>query len=177
MRLIRPETWHGTDGSLRHVDQVAKNPRIDVERVRRITYLHEFDRYQTDGLGTVKPFTDFQRYRELQGPTWGYPTEGAYYRDASSSDSLLAVRTPLFAIHAADDPVSTVLSSNSFIADTWPSDRCERSRPLRGVQANPLRSALRYFARRTSELVRAWRGEVVCQSGECAYNHVSGLTR
>ena len=37
--------------------------------------------------------------------TWGYPTEGAYYRDASSVDSLLAVRIPLFAIHAEDDPV------------------------------------------------------------------------
>jgi len=44
--------------------------------------------------------------RELQGPTWGYPTEGAYYRDASSCDSLLAVRIPLFAINAEDDPVS-----------------------------------------------------------------------
>jgi len=29
----------------------------------------------------------------------------AYYRDASSTDSLLANRTPLFAIHAEDDPV------------------------------------------------------------------------
>lgn len=37
--------------------------------------------------------------------TWGYPTEGAYYRDASSIDSLLAVKVPLFAIHAEDDPV------------------------------------------------------------------------
>lgn len=43
--------------------------------------------------------------RELQGPTWGYPTENAYYRDASSSDSLLAVKIPLFAINAEDDPV------------------------------------------------------------------------
>lgn len=44
-------------------------------------------------------------FRHVQGPTWGYPTEGAYYRDASSSDSLFAVRIPLFAIHAKDDPV------------------------------------------------------------------------
>jgi predicted alpha/beta-fold hydrolase len=44
--------------------------------------------------------------REVQGPTWGYPTEGAYYRDASSVDSLLGVRIPLFAINAKDDPVS-----------------------------------------------------------------------
>jgi hypothetical protein len=29
----------------RHVGQVSKNPRIDVEAIRNITYLHEFDRY------------------------------------------------------------------------------------------------------------------------------------
>ncbi|KAK2764902.1 hypothetical protein FQN54_008599 [Arachnomyces sp. PD_36] len=70
-----------------HVDQISKNPAIDVERIRNIKYLHEFD-------------------RELQCPTWGYPTENAYYRDASSVDSLLAIRIPFFAIHAEDDPIS-----------------------------------------------------------------------
>ncbi|CAF9916845.1 MAG: hypothetical protein GOMPHAMPRED_001120 [Gomphillus americanus] len=70
-----------------HVDVIKQNPRIDVERVRAIKYLHEFD-------------------RELQGPTWGYPTEGAYYRDASSVDSLLGVRIPLLAINAVDDPIA-----------------------------------------------------------------------
>ena len=60
-------------------------------------------------------------YSEVQCACWGYPTgttsagtivrcadncaEQAYYRDASSTDSLLANRTPLFAIHAEDDPV------------------------------------------------------------------------
>lgn len=57
-----------------------------MEKVLATTYLHEFD-------------------RELQGPTWGYPTEGAYYRDAASTDPLLAVRIPFFTIHAEDDPV------------------------------------------------------------------------
>lgn len=28
----------------RHVDQISKNPAIDVERIRKIKYLHEFDR-------------------------------------------------------------------------------------------------------------------------------------
>ncbi|ERF69292.1 hypothetical protein EPUS_03996 [Endocarpon pusillum Z07020] len=70
-----------------HVDQISKNPRIDVEKIRRLRYLHEFD-------------------RDVQGPTWGYPTEGAYYRDASSSDSLLAIRIPFFALHARDDPIA-----------------------------------------------------------------------
>lgn len=80
-----------------HVDQISKNPRIDVERVRRMKYLHEFD-------------------REVQGPTWGYPTEGAYYRDASSSDSLLAIRIPFLALNARDDPIAVdeALPRNEF---------------------------------------------------------------
>jgi predicted alpha/beta-fold hydrolase len=70
-----------------HYDEVSKNPLLDFEKIRKTKYLHEFD-------------------REVQGPTWGYPTEGAYYRDASSVDGLFAVRIPLFAINAKDDPVS-----------------------------------------------------------------------
>lgn len=46
-------------------------------------------------------------HRVVQCPSWGYPTEGAYYRDASSVDSLLAIRVPFLAINAEDDPVST----------------------------------------------------------------------
>ncbi|KAI9742040.1 MAG: hypothetical protein M1834_000430 [Cirrosporium novae-zelandiae] len=70
-----------------HVDQISKNPRIDVDRVMSVKYLHEFD-------------------RALQGPTWGYPTEGAYYRDSSSVDPLLAIRIPLLSINAEDDPIA-----------------------------------------------------------------------
>ncbi|EEH50202.2 uncharacterized protein PADG_06281 [Paracoccidioides brasiliensis Pb18] len=70
-----------------HVDIISKHPRVDVERIRKIRYLHEFD-------------------RELQGPVWGYPTESAYYRDASSIDSIFAIRVPFFVIHAEDDPIS-----------------------------------------------------------------------
>ena len=71
-----------------HVEAISKNPRIDVEAVRGITYLHEFD-------------------RALQCASWGYPTEGAYYRDASSTDSLLAIRIPFFSVQADDDPIAT----------------------------------------------------------------------
>ena len=71
----------------RHVNEISKNPGIDVEKVRSCKYLFEFDRY-------------------VQCPSWGYPTEDAYYRDASSSDSILAVKIPLFAIHAEDDPIA-----------------------------------------------------------------------
>lgn len=43
---------------------------------------------------------------ELQGPVWGYPTENAYYRDASSIDSIFGIKIPFFVIQAEDDPVS-----------------------------------------------------------------------
>ena len=72
----------------RHIDQISQNPNIDIEAVRSSKYLHEFDRY-------------------VQGPTWGYPTEGAYYRDASSIDAMMGIRIPFLAIHALDDPVVT----------------------------------------------------------------------
>ncbi|KAI9656383.1 MAG: hypothetical protein M1831_004635 [Alyxoria varia] len=84
-----------------HEEQVSKNPRVNLDRVFSTTYLHEFD-------------------RELQGPTWGYPTEGAYYRDASSTEPLMAVRIPLLAINAEDDPVV-----------------CKDALPFQEVQTNP----------------------------------------
>ncbi|OOF91125.1 hypothetical protein ASPCADRAFT_211407 [Aspergillus carbonarius ITEM 5010] len=71
-----------------HVEQVSKNPRIDVEAIRNVTYLHEFD-------------------RALQCATWGYPTEGSYYRDASSTDAMLNIKIPFFVIQAEDDPIAT----------------------------------------------------------------------
>ncbi|KAB8070823.1 Alpha/Beta hydrolase protein [Aspergillus leporis] len=74
-----------------HVEEVSKNPRVDVQAIRNTKYLHEFD-------------------RALQCASWGYPTEGAYYRDASSVDSLLAIKIPFFAVQAEDDPVATVKS-------------------------------------------------------------------
>ncbi|KAH7089803.1 medium-chain fatty acid ethyl ester synthase/esteras-like protein 1 [Paraphoma chrysanthemicola] len=71
-----------------HKDQILKNEAIDVDKVRGSRYLFEFDRY-------------------IQAPTWGYPTEGAYYRDAQSVDALLAVRIPFLGINAEDDPISS----------------------------------------------------------------------
>lgn len=70
-----------------HSASLAQIPGLSLERIRACKYLHEFD-------------------RELQCPTWGYPTEGAYYRDATSVDALLDVKVPLFIINATDDPVS-----------------------------------------------------------------------
>lgn len=57
---------------------------------------------------TILLYTDMSR--AVQCALWGYPTEGAYHRDASSTDSLLAIRIPFLAINAEDDPVSTLYS-------------------------------------------------------------------
>lgn len=72
----------------RHAEEIANNPNIDEEEVKRCVYLYEFD-------------------RAVQCASWGYPTENAYYRDASSCDSMLAIKIPFLAINAEDDPVST----------------------------------------------------------------------
>lgn len=46
----------------------------------------------------------------MTAPTWGYPSEGAYHRDASSSDAVVAVKIPYLSINAEDDPVSTTMN-------------------------------------------------------------------
>jgi len=69
-----------------HKEQILKNPGIDKEKVESSRYLFEFDRH-------------------VQCPTWGYPTEGAYYRDAQSVDAVCAVRVPFLGINCEDDPV------------------------------------------------------------------------
>jgi len=37
-----------------HVDQISTNPKIDVDVVRNIKYLHEFDRYVSSTLLTLR---------------------------------------------------------------------------------------------------------------------------
>ncbi|SPN97622.1 related to P.glauca late embryogenesis abundant protein and YBR177c and YPL095c [Cephalotrichum gorgonifer] len=71
----------------RHKVAIETHTCLDYERLASITYLYEFD-------------------RELQCPLWGYPTEDAYYRDASSTDAVLAIRIPFLAVHAVDDPIA-----------------------------------------------------------------------
>ncbi|KAI1776055.1 AB-hydrolase YheT [Hypoxylon cercidicola] len=87
--------------SMRHKEELEKYTDIDTEHLFSLKYLYEFD-------------------RAYQCPTWGYPTEEAYYRDASSSDSLLAVRIPLLAINAVDDPIASNLSLPYAEASTNP---------------------------------------------------------
>ncbi|RMZ83637.1 hypothetical protein DV738_g1054, partial [Chaetothyriales sp. CBS 135597] len=72
-----------------HFDQLSNNPNLDLDKILTAKDLCEFDRY-------------------VQCPTWGYPTEGAYYRDASSVDALLGIRIPFLGISAEDDPVASV---------------------------------------------------------------------
>ncbi|KAF2199977.1 medium-chain fatty acid ethyl ester synthase/esteras-like protein 1 [Delitschia confertaspora ATCC 74209] len=73
----------------RHKEQILKNPNIDEQKVKSAKYLWEIDRY-------------------IQAPTWGYPSEGAYYRDATSTDALVAIKIPFLGINAEDDPISSV---------------------------------------------------------------------
>ena len=70
-----------------HRTQLLANKSISIPGIDSAKYLHEFD-------------------REYQCATWGYPSEGAYYRDASSADSVLAVRIPTLVLHARDDPIA-----------------------------------------------------------------------
>ncbi|CAG9990995.1 unnamed protein product [Clonostachys byssicola] len=60
---------------------------IDYDLIMNITTLTEFD-------------------TEVHCKTWGYPTVFSYYRDASSSDSVLAIKIPFLALHAVDDPIA-----------------------------------------------------------------------
>ncbi|KAL1898373.1 hypothetical protein Cpir12675_001918 [Ceratocystis pirilliformis] len=71
----------------RHQDSIKKYTNYDYEKLMNITYLYEFD-------------------REIQPKTWGYPTESAYYRDASSSDAVTSICIPVLAVHAKDDPIA-----------------------------------------------------------------------
>ncbi|KAI1214889.1 AB-hydrolase YheT [Annulohypoxylon truncatum] len=87
--------------AMKHKDELEKYTNIDTTNLFSQKFLYEFD-------------------RAYQCPTWGYPTEEAYYRDASSSDSLLAVRIPLLAINAVDDPIASNLSIPYAEASTNP---------------------------------------------------------
>ncbi|RFU73536.1 hydrolase [Trichoderma arundinaceum] len=71
----------------RHKKELKQYTKLDLTAIANTTYLNEFD-------------------REIQCPTWGYPTEFAYYRDASSSDAVLSIKIPFLAISATDDPIA-----------------------------------------------------------------------
>ncbi|KAI0439215.1 carboxylesterase-like protein [Xylaria telfairii] len=70
--------------------EIEKYSDVSLSELSKVKYLYEFD-------------------RAYQCPTWGYPTEDAYYRDASSVDSLLNVRIPLLALNAVDDPIASYI--------------------------------------------------------------------
>jgi hypothetical protein len=136
----------------RHYDAVSKNPEIDLDKIRQVKYLHEFDRV-------------------IQVPSWGYPTEGAYYRDASSTDSLLACRIPIFAINAEDDPVNILLitlfkPSLTFI------DCCQGGVAIFRSPADTIRGLVHNQPRRPSFVVRKFqRPEMACQTRNSIPTH------
>ncbi|KYK61492.1 hypothetical protein DCS_02634 [Drechmeria coniospora] len=70
-----------------HQKELEEHTDLDFAAIRNAKYLHDFD-------------------REVQCPTWGYPTVYAYYRDASSTDAVLGIRIPFVAIQATDDPIA-----------------------------------------------------------------------
>ncbi|KAF5006831.1 hypothetical protein FDECE_6811 [Fusarium decemcellulare] len=70
-----------------HREELEKYSTVDVDAVMDITYLNEFDRL-------------------IQCPIWGYPTEYAYYRDASSTDAILSIKIPFLAVNSTDDPIA-----------------------------------------------------------------------
>ncbi|KAK0754955.1 Alpha/Beta hydrolase protein [Schizothecium vesticola] len=84
-----------------HKEAVLEHTKLDLDRIQNLKYLYEFD-------------------REVQTVTWGYPTENAYYRDASSSDAVLAIRIPYLALSALDDPIAV-----------------EEAIPYQEIKANP----------------------------------------
>ncbi|PHH91896.1 hypothetical protein CDD83_9839 [Cordyceps sp. RAO-2017] len=73
--------------ALAHKKELELYSDLDMAAVEKSTYLFEFDRL-------------------VQCPTWGYPTEDAYYRDSSSTDAILSIRVPFLAVHATDDPIA-----------------------------------------------------------------------
>jgi predicted alpha/beta-fold hydrolase len=132
----------------RHKDQILKNEAIDEEKVRNCRYLFEFDRY-------------------IQAPTWGYPTEGAYYRDAQSVDALLGVRIPFLGINAEDDPVCCDYMWGYMPLDIYTNvwlDLVQGSHTIRRVQAESVCGAVHYELGRSSWPFPAWRRTVVRDS-------------
>ncbi|KAK3378308.1 Alpha/Beta hydrolase protein [Podospora didyma] len=70
-----------------HKEQIKLYTTLDLAEIQRVTYLYELD-------------------RAVQTKIWGYPTEGAYYRDSSSADAVLGIKIPFLAIAALDDPIA-----------------------------------------------------------------------
>lgn len=151
---------------------LKRNARIDPERVRKTRYIHEWDRsVDVNGMDLNTMIAD--QSSEVQCACWGYPTEGAYYRDASSTEPLLGIKIPFFAIHAEDDPVSLVTIYMNICLNK--AGGAERSTSVPGSPANTMCCPVYYIIRRTSLVVRAWRRTVVCQA--CEYDKIdSGET-
>ena len=76
-----------------HAQDIERHSQIDTSRVRGTRYLFEFD-------------------RELQCPTWGYPTEGAYcewhFHDILVLEADQVVLSNSLVIHLPDETLDTI---------------------------------------------------------------------
>lgn len=115
--------------------------------------------------------------RAVQCALWGYPTEGAYYRDASSTDALLAIRIPFLAINAEDDPVSRFLFfvDICIVYGRWligMADFRQASDSIQRIQTDTIRSFVDDLLGRPSWLVWAGRLSMVYQTGMCMVSSI-----
>lgn len=101
--------------------EIKQHTALDMAAIDGITYLNEFDRV-------------------TQCPLWGYPSETAYYRDASSTDAVLNIKIPYMALSATDDPVCDVrpsLFSISQATDNCPQIALKEGLPYQEIKQNP----------------------------------------
>lgn len=68
-------------------------------------YIFNYPDSSYDNIRTLLQFDDF-----LTGPLFGYKDAHHYYTDASSKNRISSIRTPFFAIHSMDDPITGPLS-------------------------------------------------------------------
>lgn len=102
-------------------------------------------------------------------PTWGYPTEYAYYRDASSTDAVLGIQVPFIAINAADDPVRRSVGQELIIVLTH-LDCSQRRASLRRIPSKPEYHTHHDVPRRSSFMVRKWWYQMVSPARKSEQN-------
>ncbi|KOS19685.1 putative esterase [Escovopsis weberi] len=84
---LRLMGWAMKDYVNKNRKELKQHTSLDLAAIDKVTYLCEFD-------------------RATQCPLWGYPSEEAYYRDASSTDAVLNIKIPFMALSATDDPIA-----------------------------------------------------------------------
>lgn len=89
----------------RHKKVLQQLTDLDFDVIENTKYIYDFDRAVQYVVPCPMPYRSL--LTQARCPSWGYPTEEAYYRDASSVDSVMGIRIPFLALHSKDDPVSS----------------------------------------------------------------------